>query len=75
MVAGSRVTVIGDSAIWEERNMSNAIKSEIRILYATREGHTEKIATRFANELRLQGCNVAVQDVRREAVSIVLMGS
>jgi menaquinone-dependent protoporphyrinogen oxidase len=46
-------------------------KSEsVAVLFATREGQTAKIAARVADDLRAQGCAVALHDVREAGISI-----
>jgi menaquinone-dependent protoporphyrinogen oxidase len=42
------------------------LQKAITVLYATREGQTAKIAARVADDLRAQGCTVALHDLREK---------
>src|SRR3954463_11996741 len=58
----------------ETTSRNYRIVKPVTILYATREGHTKRVAERVAADLRDRGFYVEVRDVRGGATDIDLTG-
>ena len=59
-------------ALWQVTYISNHVMKPIGVFYATREGHTRRIAEHAEQTLRERGSKVEVLDLRTQADGIAL---